>query len=390
MKQQKAQIIQLQPTEEQRSYFARASGTARFAFNWGLHMWNLLYRLHKLTGADKPSGYTVNSLWNAYKRRMQTEKPWLTEVASIGPKWALSASLPSAFKNWWHPGTKARGPKFKSKRTARRVFVGLDSCKPTAFRHRGIKLAKLGWVRCRSTLRWPSEQVKRVTVYEQAGKWYASVLFEAPDFTPPVHENQEGAVGVDLGSRKLAVAYDGQTLLQWENPKALESADRRLKRWQRRAARRGVRDKKGRVITNTRGLQEANGHIARLHKRVADIRRWHHHDLSHRLTQGYGIVGTEDLNVKGLMGGRSARVLADAGMGEKLRQISYKAQWRGGERRQVGRFFPSSKTCSDCGHKNDKLGAQERWACPNCGVVHDRDENAAINIYSETVGGSTP
>ncbi len=406
MKQQKAQIIQLQPTEEQRVYFARASGIARLAFNWALDWWNEQYKLHKEEGAPRPNRVNTWKAWCAHKQACKDERPWLYEVSSDVPKWVIYESLPRAFANWWNPATRQGPPKFKTKRTARRVFVGLDSCKPANFRHRGIRLAKLGWVRCRSKLRWPASQVRRVTVFEQAGKWYASILFEDPDYTPPVHENQAGAVGVDLGSRKLAVAYDGESFRQWENPKALDGALRRLRRWQRRVARRGVRDSKRRVLEVTRGLREANSRIARLHKRVADIRRWHGHNVSNTLTRDYAVVGTEDLNVKGMM--RSAkgtvenpgknvkaksglnRSVADAGMGELLRQIDYKAHWRGGERRQVGRFFPSSRTCSDCGYKHDGLQAREHWACPFCGVVHDRDENAAVNIYRETVGGSTP
>ena len=403
MKQQKAQIILLQPTEEQLQYFSRAAGLARFAFNWGLEWWNAQYALHKEGGAPRPNREAVNSAWSAHKK---ANLPWAYDVSSDVPKWVIYESLPRAFANWWNRKTRQGPPKFKSKRTARRVFVGKDKCKPSDFRHRGVKLAKLGWVRCRSRLRWPASQAKRVTVFEQAGKWYASVAFENPDFTQPAHENQGSVVGVDLGSRKLAVAYDGTELRRWENPEALAGVYRRLRRWQRRAARRGIRDSAGRVRESTAGLREANRHVARLHKRAADIRLWHHHHVSNRLTADYETVGTEDLHVKGMM--RSAkgtvekpgknvrakaglnRKLADAGMGEILRQVGYKSAWRGGRHETVGRFFPSSRVCSDCGQRNDDLQARERWVCTGCGILHDRDENAAKNIYRETVGRSNP
>ena len=413
MTQLKAHVIQLLPTPAQRNYFLRAAGTARFAFNWALDFWNAEYKRHKETcPRDKhsrsrsdgcprneevhqlPSVVGVWKAWNAHKK---VELPWAYEVSADVPKWAIYEQLPRAFNNWWNKKTRQGPPKFKSRKTARKSFVANDKCKPIHFsrpgdeRGKALKLQKIGWVRCRENLRWPAEQINRVTVFEQAGKWYASVLFEAPDFKPAVHENQEEAVGMDLGSRKLAVAYDGKQFHRFDNPKALEKALRDLRREQRRASRRGVRDKKRRVLKATNGLAKSNRRIARLHKRIADIRRWHQHNLSHILTRDYGLVMTEDLHVKGMMGGRSAKQLADAGLGEILRQIEYKAKWRGGRHMEADRFYPSSKTCSDCGFVNDGIGSRERWACPNCGVIHDRDENAAKNLYNLiAVGGSTP
>ena len=387
--QHKAQVIQLLPTPEQRDYFMRAAGTARYAYNWGLALWNIQYKIHKATGtAQRPNPTLVWKAWNKFKK---DNVPWAYEISSNVPKWAIYDALPSAFKNWWNKSTPAGPPKFKSRRTARKSFVAHDKCKPEHFERRRLKFQKIGWVRCRESLRWQKLKVSRVTVSESAGKWYATVLFEDPNFTPPVHENQEAVVGVDLGSRKLAVAYNGDGYAHFDNPKALEAAQKNLRRWQRKAARRGERDKNGRVIRVTSGLRRANDRIAKLHKRIADIRRWHQHNLSNSLTRDYGIVGTEDLHVKGMMGGRSARALADAGMGEILRQIGYKSEWCGGVHNQVGQFYPSSRLCSECSYNNDEIGSRERWACPNCGVIHDRDENAAKNIYRETVevGGST-
>ena len=267
-----------------------------------------------------------------------------------------------------------------------------------------MQLAKIGWVRCRENPRWELTddiRVTRVTVREKAGKWYSVVLFEESGFTPPVHENQVSVVGVDLGVRKLAVVYDGVKAREVQNPEALERGRRQLKRWNRKLARRGVRSKTGKLLCATVGFRKATAKIQRINKRVADIREYHQHALTNALTRDYGVVGTEDLHVKGMMKGRNARVIADAGMGETLRQIAYKAEWRGGRHVQVDRFFPSSKLCADCGVAYQYLGSRERWVCPSCGVVHDRDENAARNIFEKTLeilgqdtntplGGSSP
>ena len=274
--QHKAQVIQLLPTPEQRDYFMRAAGTARYAYNWGLALWNIQYKIHKATGtAQRPNATLVWKAWSKFKKN---NLPWAYEISADVPKWAIYDALPSAFKNWWNKSTPAGPPKFKSRRTARKSFVAHDKCKPEHFERRRMKLQKIGWVRCRESLRWQKLKVSRVTVSESAGKWYATVLFEDPNFTPPVHENQEAVVGVDLGSRKLAVAYNGDGYAHFDNPKALEAAQKNLRRWQRKAARRGERDKNGRVIRVTSGLRRANDRIAKLHKRIADIRRWHQHN----------------------------------------------------------------------------------------------------------------
>ncbi len=400
----KAHIIQLLPTREQEQYFRRAAGIRRFAYNWGLEWRNKQWETHKAECADcgsgdaelrkscksKPKNNEAWMAWGVYKKAARDEKPWLYEVSATVAKWAIVEDLKRAFNNWWNKKIPAGHPVFKSRKSGL-AFVAADSL-PLAHApvkaRKTIRLTTIGWVRCREAVRWKITEdvrIKRVTVREKAGKWYAVLLFEESGFTPPVHENQVGVVGVDLGSRKLAATYDGVEHRTYENPAPLKGALRRLRRWNRKLARRGKRDNKGRVLERTIGFRKASARVARIGKRVADIRAYHQNDLTNELTRKYGVVGTEDLHVKGMIKGRNARALADVGMGEILRQIAYKTEWRGGVHVQVDRFFPSSKLCADCGTPYQYLGSRERWVCPSCGTVHDRDENAAQNIYNKTL-----
>jgi putative transposase len=187
-------------------------------------------------------------------------------------------------------------------------------------------------------------------------------------------------VGVDVGLHHLAVLSDGR---QVPNPAPLEAALRELRRRNRRLARR-----KGPVASDgtrrepSKGWLEAKGELGRTHARVANLRRNALHHLTSELAATHGTVVVEHLNVAGMLKNRRlARRLADAGFGELRRQLTYKCTWAGSRLVEADTFYPSSKTCSGCGHVKAKLPLSERtYRCGRCGLVADRDLNAARNL----------
>ena len=193
--------------------------------------------------------------------------------------------------------------------------------------------------------------------------------------------------GVDAGIGPLAVDSGGShpnvdshyqpdqgATGQWQypNPKGYEKALKTLRRWQRAQARRNP---------GSRGWREAQRRIDQAHRRAKVLRDNAHHHISRALVEKYHTLGIETLNVAGMVkAGLQSRALADAGMSGLLEQTRYKAQWYGARIVEADQWYPSSKTCSACGVVNTELGRESRWACPCCGVIHDRNENAARNL----------
>lgn len=212
----------------------------------------------------------------------------------------------------------------------------------------------------------------------RAGHWYASLTVERESAAPePVSAPKGGAVGVDLGVKNLATLSDGTVI---PNPRALNTGMRALRKAQRALSRK---------VKGSARREKAKGRVARLHARVADVRADAIHKATSIIARTYGTVCIEDLNVAGMVKNHSlARSVADAALGEFRRQLGYKTARSGAVLRVVDRWYPSSKTCSNCGVVKAKLSLSERvFNCDDCGLSIDRDLNAAINIR---VAGSAP
>ena len=245
-----------------------------------------------------------------------------------------------------------------------------------------VKLPKLGLVRFRSG-RLPKGRILGSVVRQEGPGWVCAVQFEAEVATPPAAF--VAAVGIDLGSRALATLNTGLTACQQvEAPKPLRKALKRLRRQQRAVSR-----SKKRSTSRARKVAA----VGRTHRSITGIRRNYAHQLTRAIVNAADVICVEDLHVKGMMQGRVARELADVGLAEILRQLSYKAAWGGRTLVEVGRFYPSSKTCSAC-LAIQKIGSRETWTCDGCGVLHNRDHNAAVNIRRRglelTVGQGMP
>lgn len=350
----RAHLIALDPNNVQATFFRRACGTARFAYNWALAEWQRQY-----DAGEKPNWPALARKLNAIKR---VEFPWMLEVTSNAPAYAVQ-NLGEAFSRFFKK--KSAFPKFKKKGVRDSFQI---HTKDTRIEGDRIRVPGLGWVRMRQTIRFTGA-VKRLAISCRGGRWFVSLTAETQDPIP--QSESQAAVGVDLGISALATLSTGEIIL---GPRPHRALNLRLRRLNKSLHRK---------VKGSRNRAKARRQLSRLHARIGNIRRESLHQLTHRLTRDFGVIAIEDLNVAGMVRNRRlARSISDMGFHEFKRQLLYKAAWRGARVLVAGRFFPSSKTCSACGLVQESLPLSVRaWACP-CGAEHDRDVNAAKNILA--------
>ena len=238
-----------------------------------------------------------------------------------------------------------------------------------------LRLAKMDGP-LRSVWSWPEVDVTGldptmvVVSREPDGRWY--VTFAIDQSAPQPLQATQRAVGVDLGITDFAVTSDGERIA---NPRHLERKARNLARYQRRLAR---------CQKGSANRAKATAKVARAHRKVRNTRRDFLHRASTRLVRGNDMIVIEDLAVANMVRNRHlARVISDCGWGEFRRQLGYKCERYGRRLVVIDRWYPSSKTCSACGHLLAELSLSTRmWQCPSCGARHDRDVNAAKNILA--------
>ena len=374
MKTHRAYKTELDPNNAQRTALLRHAGAARWAYNWGLNRKIEAYE----NGEKSPTAIDLHRELNSLKR---IEFSWLYEVSKCAPQEALR-NLDRAFDNFFRRCKTGKGkpgfPRFKSRKRGIGSFTLTGSIRPEQSR---IRLPRIGWLRLKEPdyLPMPTSGVKilHATVSEQAGRWFVSVQVEEerPDQKPTIGE----PVGIDVGIKHLAVLSNGMV---FENPKALHAAKRRLRMLEKQKSRR----QKGGA-----NRRKTVAQIARQHYRIACIRK----DAIHKATSAViakqpSAIGIESLNVAEMLKNHClAGAVADAGMGEFHRQIRYKAEWAGIPVVEADRWYPSSKTCSYCGHVLESLPLGVwMWTCPECQSTHDRDVNAAINLRNMAVSST--
>jgi putative transposase len=360
-----AHKIQLDPNNKQRTYFAKACGVARFAYNWALAEWK---RLHE--SGEKVSEGLLRKQLNAIKRE---SFPWMLEVTKCAPQLAIK-DLGKAFNNFF--AKSAEFPKFKKKGRHDSFGVSNDQFN---IKGRTIRIPNLGYVRMTEELRFNGKIIGAV-VSRRADRWFVSIQVELPD-PEPIHNSESQAVGVDLGVKDLATLDDGTKIIGAKPQKVLLS---RLRRFNKSLSRKEGAKKGQRKSRNFIKTQKK---LSGLHARIANIRNDGTHKLTTMLTRNYGVIGIEDLNVSGMAKNHSlARAVLDMSFFEFRRQLEYKSKMTGSAVVIADRFYPSSKRCSNCGEKYDGFDLSMReWYCPTCGCNHDRDVNAAINLKYNAV-----
>ncbi|GHO77913.1 transposase [Ktedonobacter sp. SOSP1-85] len=359
----KAHKIRLHPTAEQVVYFAKAAGTARFVWNWALAEWNRQYE-----AGEKPTALKLKKQFNEIRRE---HFPWTWEVtknASDQPFLDLGKAFTAFFAG------RAHRPRFKSKKRSKPSFY-LANDQLELGDHR-LWIPKLGWVNMAEKLRFTGK-VTGARITKSADWWFVSIQVEMPD---AVAVKRPGAIGMDVGLNRLATLSTGEGV---ENQAFLKTALGKLRRANKRLHRR-------KLGSNNR--EKARREVARLHYRITCMRDDVLHKLTTRLANCYGMIGIEDLNIKGLIKNRRvSRAFSDAALGKLFSLLDSKVTQRGGQVVKVGRFFPSSKTCHCCGWKwetmtlGDRVFRCQNAVCPYYQFPQDRDQNAGQNILREAL-----
>lgn len=392
---ERAYRLRVYPTRAQAAQLARLGGACRWVWNWALA---------RRSEAYKADGTRLN--WVSLGRELTTlragpETAWLGELPRV-PLEQVLRDQEKAFAAFF--AKRARYPNFKRRRPQVALRFKVDQTRAERVVERGndggrwayVNLPGLGRVKLRRTEPLVG-RLRNVTFSrDAAGHWYACMAADGvpvPEAPAPLLD----AVGVDLGVGSVAVLSDGR---KFAASRELEAQQRRLRRYQRRfsrqrdaAARAAGLDPskplpKGTRLDLSNRAKRQQQRIGRLHVRIAATRNDQLHKVSTAIVREAAVIAVEDLNVKALA--RSGyyrafrRRFGSAAIGELRRQLDYKAAWYGRAVVEVNRFFPSSKTCSACGHRQAAMPLSvRRWTCPACGADHDRDVNAAVNLCTE-------
>jgi len=350
----------MRPTRSQEQSLNRLAGARRWVWNWGLARWKETYAATGKSISLKQLSAELTAL------KEKPETAWLKEADSQSLQQVLN-DLHRAFTNFFEK--RARYPRFKSKKRD-----------PARFRiPQRVKIAdgkvyvpKVGQVRIRQS-RPVEEKTKSATFRRSAdGKWYVSltVEFDMPDIPLPAADPAK-VVGIDLGLKAFATITGREPI---PSPQFFRKGQRKLRKAQRVLSRRKPGSKR---------RARAKVVVARVQRRIANQRGDFLHKLTTQLVNDNDGICIEDLSLKGLARTKLAKSFTDASMGEFRRQLTYKSEWNRKHLVVIDRFFPSSRLCRGCGAVNGELTLSDRhWVC-RCGMVHDRDGSAAINIRDE-------
>jgi len=410
----------MNPTPEQVEYLKRACGTRRFIYNWGREQWEKQYQAYKLEQETVPEAERMlrppnaNALKAQFHAIREQEYPWTYDVTKCVVEGAFS-DLGQAYANFF--AGRGNYPNYKKKGKSHESFY-LSTDKFTVGSHwiaipglgrfildgrkqekdRGKLRRKLGTVNLAETLRFveeghatvPSKKRNRrkqvvceevkilgATVSCEAGHWYVSIQVEIKRERPSTPER---VVGVDVGLKQAAVVSDGRRL---ENQKPLALHLKKLGKLQRKLSKKQkTKDPETKRTVFSNNYQKQRLKVARKHQQIANIRRDVQHKFTTELARTCGAIGIEDLNILGMMANRNlARAIADAAMGQLLQFLKNKVASAGGNLFIASRWFPSTKRCSCCGHVKKRMPLKHRtYQCHACGLVIDRDLNAALNL----------
>jgi putative transposase len=344
------------PTPEQEVLLARTFGCVRFVYNAVLR-----YRTDAFYERQEKIGYVgANARLTTLKK--DPELVFLNEVSSVPLQQCLRHQQ-TAFKNFFDG--RARYPRFKSKRHRQSAEFTRS-----AFTYRDGQLF-LAKSKESLAVRWsrdlPCEPTTITVSKDSAGRYFVSCLCEFDPKTLPVTPKM---TGIDLGLKDLFVTSDGH---RTGNPRITAKHEARLAKAQRRLSRKKL---------GSRNRAKARMKVARVHAKLSDCRMDNLHKLSRRLINENQVICVESLKVKNMLRNRSlAKSISDAGWGEFVRQLEYKADWAGRQLVAIDQWYTSSKRCSGCGFVMESMPLNvRRWRCPKCAAEHDRDINAAINI----------
>ena len=360
----KSYKYKLKPTIKQQGILNKTFGGCRFIYNWCLERRTIEYKTTGITLSYKQLAHEVSLL------RSDSQFPWLKDISSTALQCSVR-NLINSYERFFR--TKKGFPKYKSKYKSKCTACYTSNYK-FDFINWKVKIPMCGWVKiCRS--RDFDTHIKTGTLKvtkDKCGTYWCSINVYDNTIVEEKPIEESTAVGIDLGVKTYAVLSDG---VSYDNPRFYEKEQKKLARLQRKFARTIVGSKRHSIL---------NRKIALCLRRVTNRRNNFLHNLSAQLINKYNTLCLEDLNVAKLLSLNSSKLsksIQSASWSEFKRQLQYKAEEHGKHIITINRFIPSSKRCSKCGYINNNITLFDRkWRCPKCGVVLDRDLNAAINI----------
>ena len=366
--------VRLRPTKVQEAQLWKSVGTARWVYNWTLERQQENYKNGRKFIYDNQLRKEITQL------KRQEDYKWLGDVSNNVAKQAVKDAC-NAYKRFFKGQSSV--PKFKSRRKSNKTFYN-DAGK-LKVKNKSVLVEKIGWVKTSEQLpmgiKYLNPRVSHDNKY-----WYLSVSIEE-EFTQP--ELTDEVIGIDLGIKTLAVCSNGMEFKNINKTAKVKKIEKRLRRLQRSASRKYEKNKEGNRYVKTCNIIKIEKQIQLLYRRLSNIRNNHLHQTTNAIVRTKpSKVVMEDLNVKGMMKNRNlAKAISQQKFYEFKRQMGYKCEKYGIEFIQVGRFFPSSKLCSNCGQINKDLKLSDRVYHCDCGLYIDRDSNASINLanYGKSV-----
>lgn len=344
----------LKLSKNQEIIMSKHAGIARFTYNWGLATWNSLCK-----DGLKPNKYILKKFFNNH---VKPEFTWIKEkgICQKITQYAFD-NLGDSFSRFF--SKKSGYPNFK-KKGYHDSFTIDASGKPIPVGGKSIKLPTIGWVKTYEGL--PHTTCTKITISKTASCWFIAFAYSL-EHEPTIKQHE--VVGIDLGVKELATLSTG---VVFQNPKHYKANLEKLRRLSRKVAKK---------IKGSNNRNQAKKQLAKHHARIANLRKNTLHQITTYLCKNHAKIVVEDLNVSGmLLNHKLAQVIADCGFYEFKRQLEYKAKKFGCEIIIASCWFPSSKTCSNCGHIQDMPLKERTYNCGSCGHSLDRDLNAAINL----------
>ena len=377
----KSEKIMLKPNNKQISKLFQSAGVGRFAYNWTLGRQKENYN----NGGKFLSDNELRKEFTILKK--QDEYKWLNEYSNNIPKQAIKDACDSYKRFFKH---QSQFPKFKSKRKSNPSFY-VDNIK-IKFTNTHVKLekiststkgnkAKFNWIRLCEKGRIPIDcKYINPRVTFDGLNWWISVGLEYED---NIHKPINEGIGIDLGIKDLAICSDGIVYKNINKTSKIKKLKKKKRRLQRKVSNKYLINKKGVCYIKTSNIIKLEKQLLKLNKRLTGIRTNYLHEVTTEIINREPIfIALEDLNVKGMMKNKHlAKAIQEQSFYEFKIVITYKALWNNIEIVDVPRFYPSSKTCSECGsYKKDLKLSDREYVCEECGCVIDRDLNASINL----------